>query len=64
MPWYALSIERPVHDHLLQRLGILCEPFETVTVAFEVPELAPNQASLFIRHLISPIYFASRRGFR
>ena len=40
-------------DHLLQRLGILCEPLKPVEIAFEVPERPPDELCLFFCHTLT-----------
>lgn len=43
-PQSALAIQSAIDGHLLQRLGVFCEPLETVEIAFEMPECPPDQA--------------------
>ena len=46
-PESAFPVERAVHDHLLQRLGVLGEPFEAIAVAFKMDNVAkPGMKSL------------------
>ena len=52
-PQPMFSIQRTVHDHVLQRFGALGETLNAVMPALEVPEFAANQSILFVRHLLS-----------
>ena len=51
-PEAAIAIELTVHDHRLQRLGVLGEPLKAMEIPLEVPELATDQTCLTFIHVL------------
>ena len=51
-PQTVFTIQRAVHDHLLQCFGVLGEPFKAIAVPLEMPKLVADKILVVFCHVI------------